>query len=178
MLVGRHVFPPLYMSPHGQDVQRGDISGQGAHMGDAGLLRGLPQSHGQQIAVPVCVAAGPGPNLIDVVVGHEHLGGVGVDHKAGAGDVGVLILPGEHGVGVPGHIVQDNPLVGLLLLILRAVGPDVIRVHHVTPFSGRWRSGRPILRPPAPALLPPAPTRAGCPGWGTRHQPQRRHGSW
>ena len=122
------------MAPHRQDVQGGDGGREGADVGDTGLLPGLPQGHGQQVAVPVGVAAGPGPHPVDIVVGHEHLGRVGVDHKAGAGDVGVLIAPGEHGVGVPVHILQDDTLVGLLLLVLRAVGPDVVCVHSSHPF--------------------------------------------
>ena len=122
------------MAPHRQNVQGGDGGAQRPDVDRPRLLPGLPQSYRQQVRVAVGVAAGPGPHLVEVVVSHQYLGAVGVHHKAGAGEVGDFVLPGQDVVGKLAEIRQDHLLVPGLLLRLGQVSGNFLQIHVLTPF--------------------------------------------
>ena len=102
------------------------------HISDTGLLAAFPQRDGQQIALSVRMAARPGPHPVNIVVGHEHPGAVGIDHKAGAGQVGDLVVPGEDIVRKQPDILQNHALVCRLPLVPGDVGADLVQIHAQT----------------------------------------------
>ena len=116
MLMGGHPLPALHVAPYGQNVQGGDGGAEGTDMLHPRLLPGLPQGHGEQVALPIRMAARPGPHPVNIVVGHEHPGAVGIDHKAGAGQMGDLVVPGENVVRKQADVLQNQPLIRRLLL--------------------------------------------------------------
>ena len=170
MLMGGHPLPALHVAPYGQNVQGGDGGAEGADMLHPRLLPGLPQGHGEQVALPIRMAARPGPHPVNIVVGHEHPGAVGIDHKAGAGQMGDLVVPGENVVRKQADVLQNQPLIRRLLLILGRIGPDFIHIHGASS-SGRSHSGRGCPRAPGAPPPRPSPSPGRRPNQGKRHPP-------
>ena len=78
--------------------------------GKPGLLPRLPQGHGQQVRLPVGVAAGPGPGPVDVVPDHQNPVPCGIHDPCGRREVGDGVLPGEGRFKVLQGIQQPLPV--------------------------------------------------------------------
>ena len=63
------------------------ISGETGSARIAGFFACLAQGDGEQILLPVGVPAEPGPGLVEIVIGHQHLRPVRVYDPAGGGKV-------------------------------------------------------------------------------------------
>ena len=84
----------LFVAVHRQDLQGIELRRDGRHGHKPALLPHLPQGNGEKIPLPVGVTAQPGPGVIEIVIGQEHLLPVRTHHPGRGGQVGGGVFPG------------------------------------------------------------------------------------
>ena len=120
MQVGRHIDTAFDMSVHGQDFQRIDFLCNRTHLLKPAFLHHFPDSHLKEVPLTVRMASQPGPGMIDVMVCHQDLGPLTVNHPGRRSHMRHGIVPCKYIPFFPQAPEKDVP-VPFLLFIKRTV---------------------------------------------------------
>ena len=93
MKMGGDITSVLFMAVHRQHLHRKNIRSCQPYMLQTAFFMNLPQCHLSKITFSVCMAAQPGPGLIDVMIRHKHPRPIRCHHPGGSGQMRSGILP-------------------------------------------------------------------------------------
>ena len=126
--------PPavLHMRVHMQYIKRCNVRRKRAQARSAGFLLRLAQGNGEEVCIPIRMAARPRPNAALDMVRHQRFVSRRIHHKRRACDVCNAVFPCEHCIREPQRIVQNHSLLLCLTRIRRHIGRKLrkkIRLH-------------------------------------------------
>ena len=95
----------------------------------AGFLLRLAQGNGEEVCIPIRMAARPRPNAALDMVRHQRFVSRRIHHKRRACDVCNAVFPCEHCIREPQRIVQNHGLLLCLTRIRRHIGLSLIHIY-------------------------------------------------
>lgn len=120
MQMAGHVLAALLVPLHDEGLNREDLFADRSDVLNSGLLPHLTEGYGVKIGLAIRVSAGPGPGIINVVIGHQDLSALFIYHPGGCCHMAELVVTKKWGFCCSQEF-QDVLLIPFLLLIVWAI---------------------------------------------------------